>query len=740
MIKIFQYCSLILLYMGALASVGAQPKDLKAIEALVRRVVPNHAEQFKLSIQPGGSGRDHFEIAGSNDGLIQLSGNNQIAIASALNWYLKYFCHVQMGWNGSQMHLPAKLPIPDRTVTKEVEPQWRVYMNYCTFNYSASWWNWERWEKEIDFMAMNGINMPLSVVGLEGVWYNALLRVGYSDHEARAFLVGPAYSAWQWMTNIESANGPLPKSWIDNHIILGKKIMQRELELGMQPIQQGFSGFVPRSFVERYPKAKIAYGKDWCSFKATAQLDPLDPLFDEFGKIFLEEQDKLFGSHGYYAADPFHEGTPPSEDRAYLHAVGQAIQKLVSTYDTKGHTVMQAWSLRKDIVEAIPKDRLLILDLNGSKYKDKALDGFWGYNFVVGNLHNFGGRINLHGDVRLLASNQFGQASSKYPNAIGSGLFMEAIGQNPLFYDLAFEMPFHREAIDADDWVRSYLFRRYNTQNTNISAVGAMLLAGPYRPGTNGVENSSIIAARPALNVKKSGPNAGFKIPYAADTLAMAWKLLLDASYELQGSDGYRFDVMDIGRQVLSNLGQEMHKHAAEAFIKGDKKGFKLHSQRFLTLLKDVDKLLGTRSDFNFNTWIKDAQSQATNAEEKKLYTFNASQLVTWWGGDKEPSIFDYAWREWNGLIGDYYYERWSRFYAMLERKLNTGESYSEEGLKQVYGRESLRANTFYTDLASWEESWIKSPKSPKKVNAGREIKVAKHILAQYEPLLKEYY
>lgn len=40
-------------------------------------------------------------------------------------------------------------------------------------------------------------------------------------------------------------------------------------------------------------------------FDGTAQLDPTDPLFHEMGLAFLEEQDKLFGSYGVYAADPF---------------------------------------------------------------------------------------------------------------------------------------------------------------------------------------------------------------------------------------------------------------------------------------------------------------------------------------------------------------------------------------------------------------------------------------------------
>lgn len=131
-------------------------------------------------------------------------------------------------------------------------------MNYCTVSYSAAWWDWERWQRELDYMAMNSINMPLSVVGLEAVWYNTLLKHRFTDEEARHFLAGPAHAAWQWMQNLQDYGGPLPKSWIDSHIRLGKQIIQRELELGMQPIQQGFSGYVPRELKAKYPHAKYS--------------------------------------------------------------------------------------------------------------------------------------------------------------------------------------------------------------------------------------------------------------------------------------------------------------------------------------------------------------------------------------------------------------------------------------------------------------------------------------------------
>ena len=383
--------------------------NLIEVYILIERVIPGYSNQFILESIPQENNKDVFEIASKN-GKILLKGNNGVSIASALNWYLKYECNAHFSWTGDQLDLPKKLPIPKESFKKVIQPEHRVHFNYCTISYTAAWWDWERWEREIDFLALNGINMPLSVVGLEGVWYHALLKSGLTDEEARKFLVGPAFFAWQWMTNIQSHGGPLPKTWIDKHIALGKKIMNRQLELGMQPIQQGFSGYVPRIFKEKFPNAAIKQETTWLGFKGTMQLDPLDPLFKTFGKTFLETQKELFGAHGVYAADPFHEGEPPQEGEEYLNKVGKAIKDLLVDFDSEAKWAMQAWSIRKGIATAVPKDQLLILDLNGERYRQ---DNFWGYDFVAGNLHNFGGRINMHGDMRLLASNQFKKALRK---------------------------------------------------------------------------------------------------------------------------------------------------------------------------------------------------------------------------------------------------------------------------------------------------------------------------------------
>ena len=73
-----------------------------------------------------------------------------------------------------------ELKMFDGVFEKTIDQHFRVYLNYCTFDYSMCWWDFARWEKEIDFMAMNGINMPLTPIGSEAVWYEALQEFNFT--------------------------------------------------------------------------------------------------------------------------------------------------------------------------------------------------------------------------------------------------------------------------------------------------------------------------------------------------------------------------------------------------------------------------------------------------------------------------------------------------------------------------------------------------------------------------------
>ena len=712
---------------------AATQANPQAAAALVARVLPARAGEFAIEIIPAADGKDVFEVESAN-GKIVLRGNNGVSVASALNWYLKEICHAQLSWCGDQLNLPAQLPPVPAKIRTICLHKYRVMFNYCTLSYTCSWWDWERWQRELDFLAMNGINMPLGVIGLEGVWYNTLTKHGFSDQEAREFLVGPTYFAWQWMTNIEGQGGPLPKSWIDSHVEMGQKWMARARELGMTPIQQGFSGNVPRLLKKKHPEAAIAQQPSWAGFHGSAQLDPTDPLFKQLGKTFMEENIKLFGNGHVWAADPFHESAPPKPGAEYLEAVGKSIYSLMKEVDPQAMWAMQAWSIRKEIACAVPKGELLVLDLGGGR------NDFWGHNFVKGQLHNFGGRINLHGDLRDVTGNRFADAAKKMPTCVGMGLFPEAIIQNPVFYDCVYDMIWRDQPADIDAWLRGYAQRRYGAASAKAAQAWTILLNdGPYRRGTSGVESSSMIAARPALVVKKSGPNAGFRVPYPPLKLVEATELLLQESEKLGQADTYRYDLVDFTRQILSNLTQIVQKDIRTAYQNKDKAAYDKAVAEFDGILADVDRLLASRTEFLYGKWLANASRWGTTPEEKAQYAWNAAMLVTIWGPSdetdgKKVQIFDYSWREWSGLINNFYRPRWQQFHGFLAQSIDKGDYI--DPTQQVYGREAFRSSPFYSKLADWEMAFIKQPLDLPATPQGDSVAIVRELLTKYHDRL----
>ncbi|MBR5073713.1 MAG: alpha-N-acetylglucosaminidase [Bacteroidales bacterium] len=724
---------------------GNKPSDWKdgkekAVSALIERVTPGYSSSFTLKINSEeGPQRYAYD---TRDGKILLEGNTTISLCVAYYQYLRKWCNVNLSYCGNHIELPATLPLPART-EGEINGEFRSFFNYCSFSYTAAWWDWEDWQWTIDFLAMNGVNMPLQVTGLEGVWYNALLRCGYSDLQARQYLCGPAYFAWQWMGNIESFAGPLPKSWIDSHIELGKKVTQREIELGMHPIQQGFAGNVPAAFKDLYPNATIVAKEDWCGFPPVYQLDPTDSLFLDFGKIFFEEEAKLYGLHGFYAADPFHESSPVSTDSVYLADVAHSIMKLNKIADPNfKYWIMQGWTPTKGIVTAIPKDSLIILDLADPDYTPRK-DGqerFWGYSYLAGNLHNFGGRIKLHGDVKALAENQYLKAREAGEKAIGTGVFMEGICQNPLYYDLALQMPLKQEKAELQAWEEDYSAGRYGYVSDYTTSALELLVRTAYKRGTDGTERSSAVAARPALHVKKSGPSGAFSFPYDNDSLLIVMDILSGLP---DTTDGIRFDIVDVQRQYMSNLAYKILGKVEEAFNTGNIAEYDKYTTMFHDLLSDLDTLVGTRREYSFENQVEKALKWATNPEEAALYDYNQSMLVTQWGPDRESGtnyLFDYSWREWSGLIRDYYLPRWKKFHAMLREKLEDGswKTYKayEEALPRTSGREAIEADAFYSELRQWEWNWITAPKNYAPRQYGNEYETALRMFEKWSEAL----
>lgn len=681
-----------------------------AVTDIIERYLPGHADNFELEIFKSTTDVDEYLIDYRN-GKICLCGNNVNSVAAALGHYMKYTLGLHLSWCGCRIPVfgKGKLPVPKK-YHHVIKEKFRVYMNYCTHSYSAAWWDFERWQFEIDMMALNGINMPLAITGTESVWYHTLIDLGFSDIEARTFLAGPAFLAWEWMTNLEGHGGPLPMSWIEEHEIMGKKIIERELSLGMIPIQQGYSGFVPNLMKEKFPDGKFLTKKPWNHIGQTTELDPLDPLFEKIGLTFLNNQRKIFGTYGFYACDPFHEGTPPVEGDEYLGQVGEHICKLYERFDENYTWVMQAWSIRKPIVMSVPKDRLLILDLDCSF--PVGHEGYWGYRYICGRLHNFGARMSsLHGDLRLAAKGGYNCAKESAPSVVGSGLFMEGIGQNPVFYDLSLEMLTSDREMNIFDFIDGYIARRYGLSEDcadKAREAWKLLCDNVYAPNTDFVERGSVICTRPCLRLRGTGPCDSFNIHYDNKILLKAFDLLSAVSSD---TEGYRYDMLDICRQMLSNYAQKLYGEIFDSYTAKRISEFEKKSDEFIELLDDMDKVLFIRPEWRLQSWIDSAKKHAIGKEEESLYEYNARMQVTIWGNEKDSVLFDYAWKEWSGLIGTYYKMRWQKFFARLKKYAENGNDYLkyEDTLTVFENRIVWHADKFYEEMGDMEAKWLHS-------------------------------
>ncbi len=117
------------------------------VDRLIGRIAPGSAGKFKTELQP--SDRDFFELSQAGD-KVCIKGNTWVNIASGLNWYLKYHAGIHLSWNNMTAKLPDRLPRIARPVRRETDLAERYDFNYCTFSYSMAFWNWDRWQQEID--------------------------------------------------------------------------------------------------------------------------------------------------------------------------------------------------------------------------------------------------------------------------------------------------------------------------------------------------------------------------------------------------------------------------------------------------------------------------------------------------------------------------------------------------------------------------------------------------------------
>lgn len=526
-------------------------------------------------------------------------------------------------------------------------------------------------------MALHGVNLPLALTGTETVWRNVLRRLGYSDEAIGRYNAGPAYQAWFLMNNLEGWGGPLTPEWYADREQLQQQIVARMHSLGMQPVLPGYSGMVPHD-------AGTQLGLDvadpglWCGFPRPAFLQPADAAFDSIADIYYDELTRLYGTSRYYSIDPFHEGG--NTRGVNLAQAGDKIMKAMKRVRPDAVWVVQAWQAnpRPAMIDTLRRGDLLVLDLNSEKrpqWGDSVSvwfrpDGFIGHDWLYCMLLNFGGNVGMHGRMQAVMDGYDRARHSRFDSTLrGVGATPEAIDNNPVMYELLFELPWLGDTLPTvDRWLEGYLTARYGAAPTDGVREAWQLLKNSVYGAPHDIEGEgtieSLFCARPSRNPRSVSTWGSSQLFYDPDITARAAALIEADSALYASSPGFRYDMLDIRRQANADHGNQLLRRIAQDSVPDP-----ALAREFLTLILTQDSLLSHHPDMSVDTWLDRASRLAPDTAQRRWLRRNAAMLITVWG-DSIPSnvrgLHDYSHREWAGILRDLYYERWRAWFDAL--------------------------------------------------------------------------
>ena len=653
---------------------SANPLAANPIHDLLERIDPGASSKFK--IQKVRSHSDFFELDQQGQRVV-IKGNTWTNIGVGINWYLKYYAGIHLSWNQMHARLPKVLPPISQKERHETNLALRYAFNYCTFSYTMAFWDWNRWQQEIDWLCLHGVNLPLAIVGEECVWRNMLIKMGYSEEEVGQFIAGPAFLAWWEMNNLEGWGGPLPHSWYDRQENLQRQILKRMKELDMHPVLPGYCGMVPHDAHERLG-LNVSDAGLWNGFQRPANLLPTDGRFDEIATLYYNELTRLFGRADYYSMDPFHE----SKDDVNID-YGKAGQKLMSAMkhvNPRAVWVIQGWTEnpRSEMLDALQTGDLLVLDLFsecrpmfGAPSIWRRSDGYRHHQWLFCLLQNFGANVGLHGRMDQLLDNfRLARHAAKAPSGIG--FTMEGSENNPIMFELMSELPWRSEQFAKDQWINNYVKARYGQISKQLLEAWQLLGSTIYNcPAGNNQQgpHESIFCGRPSLSNFQASSWSKMKNYYSPASTLKAAQLFLEGARQIPMSNNLEYDLVDITRQALADQARLQYHHTIADYKAFDIEAFKKDAERFLKMLLLQDQLLGTRSEFRLGHWTEAAILCGTTPEERHFYEWNARVQITTWGNRycaDTGGLRDYAHKEWQGLLRDFYYPRWKTYFDAL--------------------------------------------------------------------------
>ncbi len=651
----------------------AKPVDNKANAAkeVVTRCFGFFPKNVFFKYVPKVGDTDFYALSVTK-GKLTVEGSSPVAICKGFNDYIFENGYGIVSWTGNRLSMPKHLP--DMTRKETVSPyQHHLYYNVCTYGYTTPFWGWERWEKEIDWMAMHGFDMPLAPIAGEAILARVWKQLGLTQEEIDDYFTGPAHFPWMRMGNIAHFQGGMSQEWFNAQIALEHKINDRELALGMTPVYQGFAGFVPKGIQNHYPNVKLTT-TEWSSFDKSClnhMLSPEDPLFSKIGTSFIKEWEKEFGKGTYYLIDSFNEmdipfGKPGSKEVCdAMRNYGKILYGSIKDADPDAVWVMQGWILgyQRDIwtpetlealLSEVPDDKMMIIDLavdfNQYVWRNARswdfFKGFYKKQWVWSTVPNFGGRSALVGPVDFYLNDPINALKSPNKGSLtGFGTSPEGVENNEITYAAISSAGWSAHPKDVKTFVENYSKARYGACPDGIKNFWSEMMQSSYNNFTSsaifGWQRRPPFRGVPKMNINEHYYNA------IEDYLSV--------SDQFKDNELYRDDAIMYGAFYLSAKADEALRTVYMAMDMDDMAQARKLEGLAMSMLADMDKLLESHPILRAQRWMDFAKAAGTNPKESENFVIESKRLISTWGG---ASLYDYSCRIWSGMIRDYYMPR----------------------------------------------------------------------------------
>ena len=697
-----------------------EQETIENVYGIIDRIIGSqYRDWFTFQLQENTlSDKDYFQVGSDPiSGKILITGNDGISLASGLNYYLENYCNVQVSEQTVNGKMPSSIVKVTNAVRKENQVAIRYAFNYCTLNYTFSYADAAEFQREYDWMALNGVNCVLDLAGQEAVWIMFLMNFGYTYEEAKDWIAGPTYYAWQFMDNMEVIGGPVSDEWVAGRLEMARENQRWKLSLGMQTCLQGYAGMIPNNFGE-YQDVEILEQGTWCNLPRPDMIRTDGALYDTYADLFYKAQEWAFGdTSDYYAVDPFHEGGIRPSDLTDDAIAANVLESLLK-YDKDAVWMVQAWwdnptnALLNGMGE-YREDHVIILDLMGlnsvyndpywklTEYRSTKLDAdeFNNTSWVWCMLDNYGGNPGMDGRPKQIVS-RLQDAFENAEHMKGIGFISEATYDNPLIYDLVFDMAWvtveELQAVSTEDflnkWLDTWVLSRYGVASKEAREAWDILIETVY--SSSGSPSQVLLSTNPSL--------AGYGSGYSFSKLETALEKLFKDYDKLSASASYRYDLTEIMRQIVSNYAAEVRAEMNTAYTNGNVAKFKELKEEFLYAFDLMELVTSTQQDLLIGEWVGSAADWATdtNADDwaYDTMTINAKTLITVWA----PTTYlgTYAYRHYNGVISDIYKPVWE---AYLNRCVETLETGSATTASVNYTK--LCMEWIYTDWADQVQS-----------------------------------